>query len=378
MTAAQARREDGAVPAAKPRDEDARLAELDRLCILDTGKDPRFDKITGLVAELLDMPIVLVSLVDGAREWFKSTVGTAISEIPRDHGFCAHALLLEGTDTLTVTDTLQDARFATHPYVKDGPRLRFYAGAPLITAKGHKIGMLCVHDIKPRPDFGAEQLGILSKLASIAMDEIEFHRTEHERGLLIGELSHRVKNIFSLVRSVATLSGRGNAAAQPFVAAFLSRLEAMAAAHDKLVSVDWQEARIVDIVEGVVAAHQTVDRAAIRLAILPLRVDPPFAQTLALIVHELLTNSIKHGALQVASGRVDFTVERAAVDTGSTIKFAWSESGGPPPVAPAGSGFGHRLLDMAIRQAGGKVAFDWEPTGLVCRFEVFEQTLAAL
>ena len=90
------KRTDGAVPARKPRDDVERVDHLRQFCILDTGSDPRFDRITQLVSELLVMPIVLVSLVDEAREWFKSKVGTEIAEILRDHGFCSHALHLEG------------------------------------------------------------------------------------------------------------------------------------------------------------------------------------------------------------------------------------------------------------------------------------------
>ena len=183
---------DGTVPAGTPCDDAERVDQLRHYCILDTGSDPRFDRITTLVSKLLVMPIVLVSLVDEAREWFKSKVGTEIAEILRDHGFCSHALHLEGRDVLTIADTLSDARFATHPYVVGGPQLRFYAGAPLITASGHKIGMLCVHDMKPRPDFGVEHEHILSQFAGIVMDEIDFHRIESERAILIGELSHRV------------------------------------------------------------------------------------------------------------------------------------------------------------------------------------------
>lgn len=372
------KRTDGAVPARKPRDDVLRVDHLRQFCILDTGSDPRFDRITQLVSELLVMPIVLVSLVDEAREWFKSKVGTEIAEILRDHGFCSHALHLEGRDVLTIADTLSDARFATHPYVVGGPQLRFYAGAPLITASGHKIGMLCVHDMKPRPDFGVEHEHILSQFAGIVMDEIDFHRIESERAILIGELSHRVKNVFGVVQSVASLSGRGNPAAQPFLAVFTDRLAAMSSAHDRLITADWKEASLDDIVAGVVAAHQNVDKTTIVLDMAQLMIDPPFAQMLVLLVHELLTNSIKHGALKAASGRVAFTAQREQRDGIRTVRFVWRESGGPPVIVPEEQGFGHRLLDMVVRQKGGTVRLDWDPTGLVCRFVFFEQTLARL
>jgi two-component sensor histidine kinase len=369
---------DGSVPADKPENEPERIQQLRRFCILDTDRDPRFERITALTAQLLDMPVVLVSLVDEAREWFKSAVGTEAAQIPREHGFCAHALLVDGRKAMTVVDTNTDPRFATHPYVVSAPHLRFYSGAPLISASGHKLGMLCVHDVKPRPDFGAAGEGILSRLAAIVMDEIDFHRIESERTLLIGELSHRVKNVISVVQSIARLSARDTPAAGPFVASFSGRLNAMVLAHDRLVSNDWQAASLPDVVTGVLAAHQPTETSAVTVDLPELTIDPPFAQIMALLVHELLTNSIKYGALREPAGRVSFSATRTSTDGVPVVKFRWAESGGPPVAAPDHIGFGHRLLETSVRQKGGTVTFDWQPHGLVCRFTLFELTLAAL
>ena len=373
MTSRLPKRADGAEPAAKPDNDAQRLEEVRRFCILDSGADPRFDRLTRLTSELLDMPVVLVTLIDEAREWFKSTVGTEIAEIPRDLGFCGHAMLLDGNATLTVVDALQDQRFSTHPFVVDGPKLRFYAGAPLVTVNGHKLGMLCLHDVKPRPDFGAAQERILAQLAGIVMDEIDFHRIESERKLLIGELSHRVKNVLSLVQSVAQLSGRGNAAAKNFVTTFSERLSAMASAHDRLVTTDWNEAGLKDIVLGVLEAHQNIDKTRITVDMPNLSIDPQFSQTLALLVHELVTNAIKHGALSVPAGRVTFTAVRVGQ---KGVEFSWTELGGPKASAPSGTGFGLKLLNLAVRQRNGTVTSNWETTGLVCCFSMPIATMA--
>ena len=366
---------DGSVPASKPQNEAERIEQLRHFCILDTTKDSRFDRITRLVAELLDVPIVLLSLVDEAREWFKSAIGTDISQINRELGFCAHAILVDSQEPMVVADTLLDPRFATHPYVVAGPKLRFYAGAPLITATGHKLGMLCLHDIKPRPDFGAHEKRILSQFAAIAMDEIDFHRIESERQLLVGELSHRVKNVFSVVHSVAAMSSRGDRAAETFVEVFNSRLGAMSAAHDQLIRSDWNEASLDRLVRSVVAASQDAAGSTISIAMPPVMINPAFAQTLALLVHELLTNALKYGALKVPSGHVSFTAAQTNSDGRQGIAFCWRETGGAPPVAPVMTGFGHRMLDMAVRQRGGTVHYDWQTAGLVCQFEIFDMAL---
>jgi two-component sensor histidine kinase len=363
---------DGSVPAAKPANDAQRVLELREYCILDSGRDGRFDRLTKLTANLLYMPIVLVSLVDEAREWFKAAVGTEIEQIDRNHGFCAHALLSADHEAFTVVDALQDRRFATHPFVVDGPKLRFYSGAPLVTAKGLKLGMLCVHDFKPRPDFGADEARVLRQLADVVMDEIDFHRIEVERSLLIGELSHRVKNVFSVVSSVATLSGRGDPGSAPYVEAFKKRLVAMASAHDHLVHNSWKGASLAAVVSSVVAGFENSDETAIEVNLPETTVDAVLAQTLALVFHELLTNSVKYGALKVPGGRVSISGVAKTGDGGPRVVLSWRERGGPPAAVPTSQGFGHRMLIIAVQQRGGTVEFDWAAEGLSCQFELFD------
>jgi phosphoribosyl 1,2-cyclic phosphodiesterase/CheY-like chemotaxis protein len=131
------------VPAPVPEDEPQRLAALRRLAILDTEPEERFDKLTRIAAALFDVPIALISLVDENRQWFKSASGTAICEGPRDMSFCAHAIL--ASTVMIVSDALLDPRFADNPVVVNEPRVRFYAGCPLVT-DGSCVGTLCLID----------------------------------------------------------------------------------------------------------------------------------------------------------------------------------------------------------------------------------------
>jgi GAF domain-containing protein len=131
------------------RNEVGRLAALRSYNILDTPPEPEYDAITALIAELCEVPIALVSLVDENRQWFKSNCGlTGVTGTSRDISFCTHALEHKGI--LEIPDTQLDPRFAENPLVLGPPHLRFYAGAPLADSNGMVLGTLCVADRVPR------------------------------------------------------------------------------------------------------------------------------------------------------------------------------------------------------------------------------------
>ena len=145
-----------------PRDEEARLRALKSLDVLDTPAEERFDRLTRMAMRMFDVPISLVSLVDGNRQWFKSCMGLEARETPRDISFCGHAIL--GDEIFYIPDTHKDKRFADNPLVTGEPKIRFYAGCPLRSLNGSKLGTLCIIDTKPRTLEG-EDLNILRDLA---------------------------------------------------------------------------------------------------------------------------------------------------------------------------------------------------------------------
>ncbi|WP_208278068.1 GAF domain-containing protein [Massilia oculi] len=163
--------------AAKPDNEAARLAALYELLILDTPPEERFDKIARFAADEFDMPIVLVTLVDAERQWFKARVGTQVCETGRDVSFCAHAILHD--EIMVVEDALQDPRFADNPLVTGAPHIRFYAGAPLALPSGLRLGTLCLIDRRPRT-LDPLDLGILGTLRDLAVMELARTEENHD------------------------------------------------------------------------------------------------------------------------------------------------------------------------------------------------------
>lgn len=154
----------------RPRNEAERVKRLRDYGVLDTLAEESFDRITRLAAELLGTPITLISFVDEDRQWFKSRIGLEVSETPREHSFCAHAICQD--EVMVVDDAMLDERFSNNPLVTGDPRIRFYAGAPLRSPDGHKLGTLCALDTKPRT-LDARERGLLVDLAAIIIDQME-------------------------------------------------------------------------------------------------------------------------------------------------------------------------------------------------------------
>jgi len=160
--------------ASRPDNEAARLDALREYDILDTPPEQGYDDIVYLASLIADTPIAIISLVDDDRQWFKSTVGIEASETSRDIAFCAHAIL-EPTELFIVPDASEDERFATNPLVTTDPKIRLYAGAPLVTPGGEALGALCVIDRAAR-ELTEEQKGALRALSRQVMAQLELRR----------------------------------------------------------------------------------------------------------------------------------------------------------------------------------------------------------
>lgn len=189
-----------------------RLKVLQSYFVLDSAAEEEFDRITRLASKVFDAPIALVSLVDLGRQWFLSKVGLDATETPRKHAFCAH-VILNKYKILVILDATQDFRFKDNPLVTGGPRIRFYAGAALVSPEGYKLGTLCVISPNPRPQsLNQAEQEMLHEMAGIVVNTMVARRTRlinaqcdiklQELGASLVETSKSIKASTEVVSSL--------------------------------------------------------------------------------------------------------------------------------------------------------------------------------
>ncbi|WLD59702.1 ATP-binding protein [Salinispirillum sp. LH 10-3-1] len=186
-----------------PNDEAERQCALDNTGLIASGADPRFDRITRMVSAVFSVPITLVSLIDRDRQWFKSRHGLDAEETPREISFCGHAILNE--TPLIVSDALQDPRFKDNPLVTGMPNIRFYAGAPISTKSGHRIGTLCLIDNQPR-DLTEAEVSTLVDFAATVEALIHVDEANHEQAELMELQFISNRDALQLLNSIAFAS----------------------------------------------------------------------------------------------------------------------------------------------------------------------------
>jgi two-component system, sensor histidine kinase len=196
-------------PAPLPENEARRLAALRNLDILDSETEAMYDQMTALAAEICQVPVCLVSLVDEKRQWFKSRHGTDATETPREVAFCAHAIL--GDDLFEVEDSRSDPRFRDNPLVTGEPHVVFYAGVPLSLERDIRLGTLCVIDEKPRR-LTAKQRQALKTLASqveanlrLRRANLELQRASRIRDGYVSVMSHELRTPMNGILGITEL-----------------------------------------------------------------------------------------------------------------------------------------------------------------------------
>lgn len=171
----------------KLTDEAGRIAAVGRYAAIGSFGDPALDKITALVANLLEVPICGVSLIDRDHQHFSSMFGDDVRQTTRDAAFCNHTIRARAP--LVVEDALHDPRFAASPLVTGSPNIRSYAGAPLVSPDGYQLGALCAMDRRAR-QFDPGELDLLARFAEVVVDQLELQTLAH-KDFLTGALSRR-------------------------------------------------------------------------------------------------------------------------------------------------------------------------------------------
>lgn len=359
--------------------EDSRIAALKTTGLLDSLPEARFDRLTRLASNALGTEIALVSLIDRDRQWFKSKQGLDVSETPRDQAFCDHAI--KTPDVMVVADAKTDPRFIDNPLVTGDPNIAFYAGAPLITKDGHALGTLCVIDSKPRPDFNAEDRQILSDIAASVMTEIEATAQSQiidDLNVVNEELQHRMGNMYAHVSSLVSLMARSGGDQKDFANRLRERITTLAQTQALIASQRYQSAPITAIFETTLAPFLTpTNRSRVRfLQKDDFNVSARGAFTLTLMLNELATNALKHGALKGDAGVIDFSWLK---DSDDVVKFRWKETSQTSGYAPSEhKGFGTQILSRIVpMDFQGDAEHKVHPDGLIYKVSARRERVSA-
>lgn len=291
---------------------------------------------------------------------------------PRAFSSCTEALRLgqraivpdfEAWDDIAGTDDLLAFR-------RTG--IRSAQTTPLKSRTGKLLGMISTHWSEPHEPT-ARDLRLMDIVARQAADLLErtiaeeaarareeaLRESEEMQKLLTSELSHRVKNMLTSVQAIATQTRRHSRTPDHFVTSFGGRIRSMASAHAQLSSNDWKATLLRDVIIEQMKLGAT-DETRVSLSGPEIHLDAEAVPKIAMIMHELGTNSIKYGALSRPHGAVsiDWSV------TGDTINLQWRETGGPPVKAPVRRGFGTTLIEQSAVGAGGEAAMSIEAAGV--------------
>jgi PAS domain S-box-containing protein len=219
-----------------------------------------------------------------------------------------------------------------------------------------------------RADF--DDAGTVIRLKGLTRDITARKRAEQRQDMLAAELDHRVKNVLSRVAVAAMYTRQGSRSMDEFVRALDGRIQSMAAAHSLLSESRWHGVGLTDLVRHQLAPYANDANAAVSGP--DVMLSAAETQALAMVIHELITNAAKYGALSTPSGSVSLDWDQMpGADGTPRLLMTWRETGGPPIPVPGRSGYGTSLIrDLIPHELGGKVELELAPTGVTCRIEI--------
>jgi light-regulated signal transduction histidine kinase (bacteriophytochrome)/CheY-like chemotaxis protein len=233
------------------------------------------------------------------------------------------------------------------------------------TVRGQSIPWRPV-DVRIAESLRVSLLEVILRLSDIT--EVERRRAEERQELLIAELNHRVRNILGLIRGVISQSRDPSLTVEAFTEVVGGRIQALARAHDQITADNWGPASFRGLVVAEAGAYLGGKAARVRLSGPEVLLEPQGFTTLALVVHELITNSAKYGALSDSHGHIDIGIH---CDGQRNLHITWTEHGGPHVKAPTRRGFGSTVIERSIPyDLKGEATLDYEAKGVRATFMV--------
>jgi len=224
--------------------------------------------------------------------------------------------------------------------------------------------------VEARSFISRDHNGSPQRIVGVNIDITERKRAEEHQAILVAELDHRVKNVLARVAAVAMSTNQRSASMDDFVQTLNGRIQALAAAHSVLSQSCWYGGGLVDLVRRQLGPYTTHANTTISGS--EVMLTAAATQALAMVLHELVTNAAKHGALSKPDGRVSVHWDRHSHgDVGASLTIEWREFGGPPIVAPIQFGYGTNLIrELTPHELGGKVDLVFAAEGVCCRIEI--------
>lgn len=274
-------------------------------------------------------------------------------------------------EPLVVWDALADQRTLHNLQSAMRIGVRSLVNMP-VRENGKTVAVFFVHSAHPR-SWPAEEIAFLRSAADRLEAGVAQQRIEQQQRIVNGEIAHRLKNTLTMVQAIANQTLR-QVTDREAVYAFERRLIALSAAHDALLDLNWTQADLRTVASTVLDTVGFADRFTMNGP--PVALRPQAALSFSLIVHELLTNACKYGALSNDDGGVSLTwrIVESGVDD-DLLVIRWHESGGPPVTAPARRGFGSKLISIGLVGTGG-VSLRYERSGFSADLQASLRSLA--
>lgn len=345
--------------------EQDRLQAVENTQLLDSEPEERFERIVRLAAGAMNTKIALISLVDKDRQWFKARKGLDVTQTPRDQAFCQHAIK-KTDEVMVVLNANLDDRFASNPLVTGDPNISFYAGAPLVTKDGHALGTLCVIDSEPRTSFSKSDQQMLKDLAATVMTEVELdnqNQINSDLSLINEELQHRMGNMYAHISAIVSMLARTDIDRNQFIKRIREKISSLSKMQALLAKKNYHSVPITELASMILSPFQA-DNVTSQINIQThddFDVSARGAFILTLMINELGTNAIKHGALGQDNGRIELSWTN-----GDEVVFNWKETGRSTQFqAQKNDGFGSQILKRIVpMDLQGVADYDMKPEGL--------------